>query len=174
MILTSEHFPLVEALIRSVHSYTEGHYDLERGLYWIKNSYLSQINDQLLFGSFDGDELISICGLRMNFPDQDSACISNVFYQVRSMKLKQKVLASEEAYRYAFDQGLRRVYTAMKSHQYHSQWNLVTRYSPFLMSLTIKEVETIKAHHESPHDWVNSLLGRSKHAVDYSVREATL
>jgi hypothetical protein len=174
MILTLEHFPLVEALIRSVHHHTEGHYDLDRGLYWIKNSYLSQVNGQYLFGSFDGDELISICGLRTYFPDKDSACISNVFYQVKSMKLKQKVLASEEAYKYAFDLGLKKVFSTMKTHQYKSQWDLVTRYSPFIDSLTIKEIEIIKANHESPHDWVNSMLGRTKHSVDYSVREASL
>lgn len=173
MILTPEHFPLVEALIRSVHAYTEGHYDIDRGLYWIKNSYLSQNNGQFLFGSFDGEELISICGLRTGFPDKDSACISNVFYQVRSMKLKQKVRASEEAYKYAFDHGYKKVFTAMKTKQYHSQWNLVTRYSDFLRSLKVKEIEVIKADSESPHDWVNSLLGRSRHSVDYSVREAT-
>lgn len=174
MILTHEHYPMVEQLIRSVHHHTGGHYDIERGLHWIKNSYLARENNQLLFGSFDADELVSICGLRMNFPDHHSACISNVFYQVKYLNLKQKVKASEEAYKYAFDHGAKKVYTAMKSDQYVSQWNLVTRYSDFLRSLKIREVEVIRANQESQHDWVNSLLGRMKHSVDYSVREAML
>lgn len=174
MILSLDHYSLVEELIRSVHHQTDGHYDIERGLYWIKTSYLARANHQLLFGSFDGDELLSICGLRLNFPDPQSACVSNVFYRSKSLKFKKKVEASEEAYRYAFDNGCRRVLTAMKSSKYIGQWNLVTRYSDFLRSLNVTELHVIKANNEATEDWIKSLLGRQIHSVDYSIREASL
>jgi hypothetical protein len=173
MRLNLTHYDQVLNLLLENQSRTINGYDFEKGLEWIRKTFLTQVPNHFIFGSFHEGELVSICCLMTQFPGKGWGYIGNTFYKPKFTKERLKVLASEEAYQTAVQLGCTTVISCVLEKRYKSQWHLVTRYSDFLKSFEIEPLLTIPVGTYPHQPWLQFILGYHACPETCVIRKAT-